>query len=55
MSLNAMVAASRDGKLADFEAKFKQEVGTRVAQRIDDMKVDLGQSIKVDGEYTKEG
>lgn len=54
MSLENMIAASRDGKLADFEQHFKQEIGQRVAARIDDMKQELGRSIQVDGEIPEE-
>ncbi len=54
MGLETMVAAARDGKLADFEAQFRQEIGQRVAARIDDMKQELGRSIKVDGEINQE-
>lgn len=54
MSLENMIAASRDGKLAEFEVQFKQEIGQRVASRIDDMKKELGRSITIDGEVPKE-
>ena len=46
MSLSTMVAASTDGKLADFETQFRQEIGQRVAARIDDMKQELGNQIR---------
>ncbi|CAM0035039.1 prohead [Vibrio phage F86] len=54
MSLETMVAASREGKLADFEQQFTQEIGSRVAARIEDMKQELGRSIRADGEVPKE-
>ncbi len=54
MSLEKMVAASRDGKLADFEQHFNQEIANRVAARIDDVKQELGRSIRADGEIPKE-
>ncbi|AUR85741.1 hypothetical protein NVP1081O_006 [Vibrio phage 1.081.O._10N.286.52.C2] len=48
-----MVSAARDGKLAEFEAQFSREIGQRVASRIDDMKQEIGHSIKVDGEIVQ--
>lgn len=54
MSLEAMVAAARNGKLSEFETQFRQEIGQRVAARIDDVKQELGRSINVDGEINQE-
>ena len=52
MSLEAMVTAAREGKITDFESAFKTTMAQRVMSRIEDTKHELGQSIKVDGEYT---
>lgn len=49
MSLDAMVTAARDGKITDFEQAFHSVVSQRVAQRIEDVKNELGHA-KPDGD-----
>ncbi|CAL9955268.1 prohead [Vibrio phage D479] len=54
MSLEAMVQAARDGKINDFDTAFNSVMAQRTMQRIEDNKVEIGKSVRVDGEYTKE-
>lgn len=54
MSLETMVQAARDGKINDFESAFKTVMAQRTMQRIQDTKVEIGKSVRVDGEFSKE-
>lgn len=54
MSLTSIVAAAKDGKVADFETAFNQLMAVKVLAKIDSIQADIGADVPIEGEIEVE-
>lgn len=48
--LQDMITAAKEGKVTDFEAAFQQVMSTKLADRVEAIKADIGASVPIEGE-----
>ena len=53
-NLEAMTNAAIDGKVADFEASFNAEMNSRVFAAVNNVRAEVGASVKIDGEEVQD-